>query len=154
MKKTRSRQTKANKALQTQAASCDEGTADEPLPVLLFAAMTTMLSVLLLLLIAGLHARRISLSDLPDGDYDMEPRYRAILFEEDIVITGDIVPKESEKKLLRISLQPMQTVRRQLHEVGTPVKYALPLNRFAGNGAEPIPEPLSNYLDAQVRNAQ
>jgi len=53
--------------------------------------------------------------------------------------------------LVRVPLHRMQSVRRHLQEVGTPVKFALPhhhLKHYKYN-LQPIPEPLSNYLDAQ-----
>ena len=53
--------------------------------------------------------------------------------------------------LHRVSLHKFQTVRRHLQEVGTSVKYGLPnhhLKHYKSN-LQPIPEPLSNYLDAQ-----
>ncbi|XP_054159433.1 lysosomal aspartic protease-like [Oppia nitens] len=53
--------------------------------------------------------------------------------------------------LHRIPLHKIPSVRRQLHEVETSVKYALPLHHLKHyrSGLQPIPEPLSNYLDAQ-----
>ncbi|XP_054722180.1 lysosomal aspartic protease-like [Uloborus diversus] len=50
------------------------------------------------------------------------------------------------EKLLRIPVERTKPVRHLLHEVGTPVEAALPL-RYRPNS--PVPEPLSNYLDAQ-----
>lgn len=50
-------------------------------------------------------------------------------------------------KLHRIPLYRFKSVRHRLHEVGTPIKVALPRNHLLGEG--PFPEPLSNYLDAQ-----
>ncbi|XP_035221960.1 lysosomal aspartic protease-like [Stegodyphus dumicola] len=50
-------------------------------------------------------------------------------------------------RLLRIPLKHMKPVRHRLHEVGTPIEVALPRRPIFGKS--PIPEPLSNYLDAQ-----
>jgi len=53
--------------------------------------------------------------------------------------------------LHRIELHKIESVRRHLQQVGTPVKYGLPkhhLKHYKSN-LQPIPEPLSNYLDAQ-----
>lgn len=114
--------------------------------------MAAVLPILLLAVTVGqCDARNYGLSDLLSRE-DMDSNM--VLFEEDIVIVGDIVPRQKnrleEKKLLRIPLHPMHSVRRQLQEVGTPVKFALTRNRYDG---EPVPEPLSNYLDAQVSRA-
>lgn len=49
--------------------------------------------------------------------------------------------------LKRVPLYKIKSVRSTLHEVETPVKYAVGSRRFHPNG--PFPEPLSNYLDAQ-----
>jgi cathepsin D len=51
--------------------------------------------------------------------------------------------------LVRVPLHRVQSVRRHLQEVGTPVKFALPRHHLKHVGLQPIPEPLSNYLDAQ-----
>jgi len=84
-----------------------------------------------------------------------------LVIEQDIVIMGDIVPKEHRTKeeamtftnkdnLLRIPVHKMETVRNHLREVDTPIQVAFNqtehLNAFRG---EPVPEPLSNYMDAQ-----
>jgi hypothetical protein len=77
------------------------------------------------------------------------------LFQEDIVIIGDIIPKQRNQRtqpqgLLRIPLHPVPSVRLQLQEVDTPLKYVVTRNRYTTAESCPIPEPLSNYLDAQV----
>jgi cathepsin D len=59
---------------------------------------------------------------------------------------------QSQPKLLRVPLTKVKTVRRSLQEVGTDVdivrhRWNHRLTAIAANG--PIPEPLSNYLDAQ-----
>jgi cathepsin D len=53
--------------------------------------------------------------------------------------------------LVRVGLHRIQTVRRHLQEVRTPVKFALPQHHVKHYklNLQPIPEPLSNYLDAQ-----
>uniref|UniRef100_A0A1E1WVU9 Putative cathepsin D-like protein n=1 Tax=Tityus obscurus TaxID=1221240 RepID=A0A1E1WVU9_TITOB len=51
------------------------------------------------------------------------------------------------ENLVRIPLYRFQSVRRHLHEVGTPIKLVKHQLNFDSNG--PFPEPLSNYLDAQ-----
>ena len=53
--------------------------------------------------------------------------------------------------LYRVGLHKFQSVRRHLQEVGTATKHGLPkhhLKHYKSN-LVPIPEPLSNYLDAQ-----
>jgi cathepsin D len=60
-------------------------------------------------------------------------------------------PFNQNNGLHRVSLHKFQSVRRHLQEVGTSVKYGLPrhhLKHYKSN-LQPIPEPLSNYLDAQ-----
>lgn len=55
-------------------------------------------------------------------------------------------------RLFRISLSPFQTLRHKLYEVGTPVKFALPqhhLHHMTPATLGGVPEPLSNYADAQ-----
>lgn len=61
-----------------------------------------------------------------------------------------------DSPLIRVKLHPIETVRQHLHEVGTPIKVALPRNHIwhllksqHGHKVQPIPEPLSNYMDAQ-----
>lgn len=51
------------------------------------------------------------------------------------------------EKLIRIPLHRFKSVRRHLHEVGTPIKVVTSHRHLESNG--PFPEPLSNYLDAQ-----
>ena len=81
-----------------------------------------------------------------------------LVIQEDIVIMGDIKPKhrsgaliieEPEKKLLRIPVNKMKTVREHLREVDTPAKMASPLLRLLRGSSSIVPEPLSNYMDAQ-----
>ena len=49
--------------------------------------------------------------------------------------------------LVRVPLNRMQSVRRQFQENGTPLRFFR--QRYHRYGIQPIPEPLSNYLDAQ-----
>lgn len=61
-----------------------------------------------------------------------------------VVVSGD------EPRLVRVPLTKVKSVRRSLQEVGTEVE--LVRHRWNKLGAPltgPIPEPLSNYLDAQ-----
>ena len=66
-----------------------------------------------------------------------------------------VTSRHSNDGLLRVPLRHMQRVRAHLEDVGTPIKLALPRNHLKHlineNGAtvQPIPEPLSNYMDAQ-----
>ena len=68
---------------------------------------------------------------------------------------GRHITSRHSNGLLRVPLRHMQRVRAHLEDVGTPIKLALPRNHLKhlikDNGAkvQPIPEPLSNYMDAQ-----
>lgn len=57
--------------------------------------------------------------------------------------------KVQHENFVRVPLHKTQTVRQYLKEMGTNVKLALPRNHLKHFGNQPIPEPLSNYLDAQ-----
>lgn len=57
--------------------------------------------------------------------------------------------KSANNGLFRVGLHRMESIRRHLQKVGTSVKYALPRHHLKHFGLQPIPEPLSNYLDAQ-----
>jgi len=63
----------------------------------------------------------------------------------------DLFGDNQNNGLLRVPLHRIKTVRRHLQEVGTAVKFALPQHhvKHYKPGLQPIPEPLSNYLDAQ-----
>ncbi|UYV76254.1 CTSE, partial [Cordylochernes scorpioides] len=52
--------------------------------------------------------------------------------------------------LCRVPLHRMQTVRQQMHEVGTPIQLLRPRPNLLTGGSGPVPEPLSNYMDFQV----
>ncbi|RWS07165.1 Lysosomal aspartic protease-like protein [Dinothrombium tinctorium] len=58
------------------------------------------------------------------------------------------------QRLVRVSLNKFESIRKHLISVNTPIKYVLPRERFLSLLNRPrkfdqIPEPLSNYLDAQ-----
>ncbi|RWS25989.1 Lysosomal aspartic protease-like protein [Leptotrombidium deliense] len=68
--------------------------------------------------------------------------------------TGSNNASRRPQKLVRVSLTKHKTYRQKLIEVGTPIKYVLHRNHLnwlidRRNKVQQIPEPLSNYLDAQ-----
>lgn len=77
-----------------------------------------------------------------------------LLFVSFLVVATSPSSNVNALRLFRISLQPFQTLRNKLYEVGTPVKFALPnhLLHHVSNSVlvlNGVPEPLSNYADAQ-----
>lgn len=100
----------------------------------------------------------IVIQTLPDPMEQQEPRVSAPM--DDLMarlrmMTGDVSASTSDKtsQLIRVPLNKMKSIRNHLKEVGTPVKIALPRDHLKHillrNGQKPVPEPLSNYMDAQ-----
>jgi cathepsin D len=95
--------------------------------------------------------------DILLGDHD-DLLDNMLVMQQDVVIVGDISPRtnvviveepQQEKKLIRIPVEKMKTVRSHLREVDTPFKMVNPLLRLLMTSTSIVPEPLSNYMDAQ-----